>query len=31
MDRQRQGHHATHVYDIGLHAADDREVWEQWR
>jgi predicted nuclease of predicted toxin-antitoxin system len=26
-----QGRHATHVCDIGLHAVDDRDVWEHAR
>ena len=26
-----QGHQATHVFDIGLQATDDPEIWERAR
>jgi predicted nuclease of predicted toxin-antitoxin system len=26
-----QGHHATHIFDIGLQAADDTVIWERAR
>lgn len=26
-----RGHHATHVFDIGLQAADDPVIWERTR
>lgn len=26
-----QGHQATHVFDLGLHTADDPEIWERAR
>jgi hypothetical protein len=30
MDLQH-GHRATHVFDIGLHEADDPAIWEHAR
>ena len=26
-----QGHHATHIFDLGLHTADDPWIWEEAR
>jgi predicted nuclease of predicted toxin-antitoxin system len=26
-----QGHHATHVFDLGFHTADDPAIWERAR
>ncbi len=26
-----QGHHATHVFDLGLQTADDPVIWERAR
>ena len=26
-----QGHQATHVFDLGLHTADDPVIWERAR
>ncbi len=27
----KQGHQATHVFDLGFHTADDPEIWERAR